>query len=424
MGISGRIIKYVRKEKGVTQEWLAEGICSISYLSKVENETLEPSSEILDLLGERLGIAQGERRGEQRELLEKELFHWYHLMKHDQHMKAAQKYIELSSCFPHPIYTELNDYYDLFRFRFEVAAKQTVMVNAEVHTLMQWHPHWTGDRHYLASKMLGFYYHLTGEHHKALDYFLAAEQQTDRTIDNVDPELFYYLAVTYLEIGLPLKAISNVQESLQLYHEALNEKAVLKCKLLLAESFHAIGDHEEAHKTVKKILALQDKKEHAEIAGKAYLLSGTIAVRKGNAKLALDSFYQALTYLEASIGETAAVYYGLARAHYELGEEEQAISCIQHAFQETSDTKQHYRLYMLHASVTNTADTLACMNKLEYEILPYFLARGDREDYLRGMEMLAEIFLEKEEYRKSAMVYREAARYRTNQYEAFGMNGR
>lgn len=52
----GSQIKTVRKEKGLTLEEVAKNTCSISYLSKLENNLLKASVEILDGLEINLGI--------------------------------------------------------------------------------------------------------------------------------------------------------------------------------------------------------------------------------------------------------------------------------------------------------------------------------------------------------------------------------
>ena len=412
MGVSGRIIKYVRNQKGVTQESLAEGICSVSYLSKVENETLEPSQEILDLLGERLQIAPGERHGERCEVLKKELFHWYHLMKHDLMDKAGRVYRELSDSFPHPIYEDLNDYFYLFRFRYEVAERKEAKVHSGAENLKQWLPLWKGDRRFLAYKMLGFYYDMVNEHRRALDYFLSAENQTDRTLDEQDPELLYFTGRCYLKIGLPVKAISHVEGALKYYQDSLSQRCVLKCKLLLARCYHKLGEDELAFAHLNKIISLEDKGVEEEWIGKAYYLLGLLTAEKGNTREALSLLYQALEYLHGRGEEYVSACYHLAKIHQGLDHFEEAAINIQEGLDYTADMKQNYRLYILEAVVSGTIDSLACLNKIENEILPYFYEHDHREECLEALELLAEVFLEKGNYKKSATLYHQACHYR------------
>ncbi|QPC47585.1 helix-turn-helix domain-containing protein [Mangrovibacillus cuniculi] len=71
MGL-GSVVKYYRLKAGMTQNELCREICSVSHLSKIENDSYEGNEETLSLLFERLGI---ELEEEQEKLigLEKEL---------------------------------------------------------------------------------------------------------------------------------------------------------------------------------------------------------------------------------------------------------------------------------------------------------------------------------------------------------------
>lgn len=52
----GNLIRVERLRKNMKQSVLARGICSISYLSKIENNQTSASEEVLELLFERLEI--------------------------------------------------------------------------------------------------------------------------------------------------------------------------------------------------------------------------------------------------------------------------------------------------------------------------------------------------------------------------------
>lgn len=55
----GQIIKRMRQSRGLTQEELAFGICSVSSLSKIENGRQTPHYRTFEALLERLGIQTG-----------------------------------------------------------------------------------------------------------------------------------------------------------------------------------------------------------------------------------------------------------------------------------------------------------------------------------------------------------------------------
>lgn len=54
--IEGLLIKKKREKLGLKQEYICKGICSISYLSKIEKGNISASNEIIGLLFQKLGI--------------------------------------------------------------------------------------------------------------------------------------------------------------------------------------------------------------------------------------------------------------------------------------------------------------------------------------------------------------------------------
>lgn len=68
----GQQIRLLRTKQKIKQLELAQGICSVSYLSKVENDTILPSEDIKRLLLDRLGINSDIDSNEQNILSELE----------------------------------------------------------------------------------------------------------------------------------------------------------------------------------------------------------------------------------------------------------------------------------------------------------------------------------------------------------------
>ena len=56
MGFVGLLIRRERLKRDWSQKGLCSGICTISYLSKIEQGKAEPSQEVLTLLLDRLGV--------------------------------------------------------------------------------------------------------------------------------------------------------------------------------------------------------------------------------------------------------------------------------------------------------------------------------------------------------------------------------
>lgn len=85
----GMNIEYERNRLSWSQEGLCKGICSVSYLSKIENGVVNPSLEIIDLLYKRLNIKVDEEIKEEAKKLRDEL--------KDAYLKGEYSFKDISS---------------------------------------------------------------------------------------------------------------------------------------------------------------------------------------------------------------------------------------------------------------------------------------------------------------------------------------
>lgn len=70
MNYAGFVLRRERLRRNWSQEGLCRDICTVSYLSKIEQGKVEPSGEVLKLLMERMNLPWREIREEDRELVE------------------------------------------------------------------------------------------------------------------------------------------------------------------------------------------------------------------------------------------------------------------------------------------------------------------------------------------------------------------
>ncbi len=114
----GTRIRYYRKRSGYTLEQLAEGICSVSYLSKFEHGE-KASDEIVQLLCNRLGISYKDvDNKEELDQINRLLDEWYEEIKDRNAVKVHEREERTSQ----DLATNIEDpliilKYDLFQFR-------------------------------------------------------------------------------------------------------------------------------------------------------------------------------------------------------------------------------------------------------------------------------------------------------------------
>ncbi|AEW53757.1 transcriptional activator [Bacillus cereus F837/76] len=113
----GKQVFYKRLQQKMTQEELCQGICSVSYLSKIENGKIEASEEILQLLCARLEIAVTDLRDVEEDVKGK-LDEWLNALVHLDKPQVERIYEELQGEMKHVLDFEIINYYKLLYTRY------------------------------------------------------------------------------------------------------------------------------------------------------------------------------------------------------------------------------------------------------------------------------------------------------------------
>lgn len=113
----GKQVFYKRLQQKMTQEELCQGICSVSYLSKIENGKIEASEEILQLLCARLEIAVTDLRDVEEDVKGK-LEDWHKAIVHLERERIEQIYADLQEQMEQVTDFEIMNYYELLYVRY------------------------------------------------------------------------------------------------------------------------------------------------------------------------------------------------------------------------------------------------------------------------------------------------------------------
>jgi HTH-type transcriptional regulator, quorum sensing regulator NprR len=119
---TGSFIKLERKKRNMTQEELSEGIVSVSYLSKIENNKADVNPNTIKLLCNRLGIEIKDNEKKYLEV-EKKCKEWYDMLfdRYDKRV-MTEKYEELQQL----ISTNINDQaitFEIHKIRYYIVLR-------------------------------------------------------------------------------------------------------------------------------------------------------------------------------------------------------------------------------------------------------------------------------------------------------------
>ncbi|KON85991.1 hypothetical protein AF332_03635 [Sporosarcina globispora] len=271
--LAGEIIKFYRQKAGLTQEQLGKGICTPSYVSKIELGQTECSSEIIVLIADRLNI-DFDNEVSNFKILGKKLHSWHKaiIMQRMNDIEEFKKELEklpfINSSHYGPLYHLLQARYYILKQNFEKA-------NVILNDIQKEYPVLPPFEQNLLKHVWGIYYiancvtNRTENHQKAVRVLNEINKE-----EYGNSEYYYDLALAYHCIDSKVMAYSYAEKALRYFKETNNTLMSINAESLmllqigndmyldmdeLAESYQNLIYHcEILHAPVKKGMLLNN----------------------------------------------------------------------------------------------------------------------------------------------------------------------
>jgi len=406
---SGRQIKFHRQAKHMTQQQLATGICSIPYLSKIENNLVTPSKEIYILLAERLNldISLSEGDKEEQVIFEKiNLWNTSMIMRKDEESKKI--YSELSTEIKY-----VDDYnviiqYKVFLFRYFMVIAEIKCAENVFFDLQKNAPFFTKTQKYYCYKFTGIFYNIKGQLNDAIKCLNnAVNISTDLNI--IDPELDYYLAIVYSRLDKIPNSIICSNKALDIYQKDFNHTRVADCCMILGINFNLIGDYDKAEYFFKKVLTL----DSLTIGNNRGLVYHNLAYTSFNQK----NYQEALNFINKSLELKKDTLRKIPSLHLkslillESEENKKTILLVDEGYDlsvKYKNKKFEYKFFMLKLRLNSSKFEQDKIDKVENEIIPYFRQQGDYHEYKSALNLVGDLYYNFRLYKSAANAYKKA----------------
>jgi HTH-type transcriptional regulator, quorum sensing regulator NprR len=244
----GSKIRFHRLKRNLTQEDLSKGIISVSYLSKLENNQVTPSNDIINLLCDRLGVNNLlDTTDHLNKLLEK----WNHalLWNKTEDAKSINEVVkkdldQTDDLIPHLFYKILCFRVLLIKGNLQDALDHMKQIQSHYKEL-------TDALKFYYHKYKGNYYYLIKEYDKAIGELKEAE--TCYVIGNVINEeeradLYYLFSLVLTRLSRYRLAIFYGEKSLSIFQGVYFQKRCAEVHLILGICYRRIRYSEEAIK--------------------------------------------------------------------------------------------------------------------------------------------------------------------------------
>jgi len=399
----GELIKFFRKKNKLTQDKLAQGICSIPYLSKVENNALKPSAEILSCLCKRLNINYDDLKSMNSKIIIEKILNWDDLIKNNALMEAQEEKQNICTDFDTSTSPYIQNLYQLVNLHLDVKLKKTID-RAILDMLEDNYDFLDYKQQYFFTRIKAYFSFQQKKWNDTIDFFLEAIR-LGANMGESDTEHYYVLSIAQSRVGLYVESNQNIKLCEMTYLKNLNYKKVIKCKVIESINYYLMKNYELAQINFENLLSNNKLDNSIKL-----IIMHNLALtyyRKEQYTLSKQVIYQSIDQ-RTQAKSLIKAYYLLALNYFKENRIEDVKTYIKRAKKimvKNKNLEYLYKFKILEKKIT------AKMNvewevELKTEIIPFFESYGDKDDLVVALKELADLYYFRKKYKLSSDLYK------------------
>ncbi|WP_042149786.1 helix-turn-helix transcriptional regulator [Paucisalibacillus sp. EB02] len=407
----GDRIKHFRTLNNHTQQEMAKGICSISYLSKIENNVVKPNEEIIELLCTKLNITKNELITEEElsQKMQTELMELSYLIR-QKNPNVLSKYDEIIKRFSNLNSPQSELVKQVFGFRIALykndGTKATFYYN-EIIKNSTYLPDWI-DSYY--NRFCGLYHYMYGNLEEAKFYYKKAEEST--SIEEKE-EIYYQLALVYnklRELGLSTFYLLQAHE---LFVKKMDYDSCTNCNMLLGINYRRMGEYQRAIETFKKIIQKPSPNTEVDLIGKAYHNLGLIYSDLRNSEKAISCYEESLK-IKSHPELKVNTMYLLSKEYLLQIDRKNAIKWYKlgkEAARKFKNEAYIIKFNVLHYEILDLVKTSEYEHYMTNVAIPFFEKIKERQTLSEYVQKLTLYYESIRQYKKSYLLLKEVNNY-------------
>lgn len=406
----GHVIKLERIKRNMKQITLAKGICTPSYLSKIENNSIVPSEEVGKLLLDRLEItiSQDKNIDDESYLAYIRDIYFEAVMNKDRQLTLAK--LEKIQAEQY-LFNDVSNYYtyQLMVFRLSSIVHDLRRDEGDmVLPLSEMAPDFNDYQSFLYHSNVGISYSLKNNRSASLDSLEHALEYFNKiTIDKWEEADFnYLLAHSYYVHQRWVIAVEYIQKALEFFKNGFYNNRVVECYLILSAA------QDKSHKTDEAIenLVLAQKiatqlKLSEHIHGITHNL-GTFSSSKEEHDKAIAYFKESLE-LRTDNSQKISPIFSLVKEYSKLGQADEVVKWATLGLEFIqSEQIDSFTNYYHHFKVYQSRNSgFKDFEKISINAIQFFNEVKDYRYAQKYSLFLAEYYNENTKYKNAAKYY-------------------
>ncbi|KGX85057.1 helix-turn-helix transcriptional regulator [Pontibacillus litoralis] len=326
----GSRIKFHRLNKGMTQEELASGIISKSYLSKIENDQSIPAQEIIHILCERLEMSYEE---DEHESLFEVINDWFELLLKGKRLEAVKAYNQIEKQVSNVSNSRLTKLYEIHKIRFFVITQEAEKAKKQMLNLTSFYTSFTLLEKYYFHKFSGDFYYSTCVYETSLEHYREAEKHLDSKIllyHQEKNDLYYLLSLTAIQLWKYHLCIFYAEKALSYYQDMYNLFRCAQCHITIGIAYKRMGELDKAIESYDKAFQIAEVITNKTLLANCHQNLGSLFFERGDIDKAIEQYIKSFEVKEESAPHKKLfTIVGLVKLYYQEGRMKDAKDWIQ-----------------------------------------------------------------------------------------------
>lgn len=415
-GSIGYRIKRERIKQELKQSFLAKGICSPSYLSKVENETIKPNKEILNLLLKKLDLNL-ELINREEDIMLIQLFELYKngIINRDRE-KITQEILKFQQ--PHFQFSSVNLYsYYLYIFRLKLMVRNfDKKLDQDISFLKKNKKNLTTKQTIIFNINMGLYFYLTGHNYKALSMFENVVKTNDFfSLEEWEKADFYnIISTSYLKNKDYNESIKYSLSALTYFKDNFLYRRIIDCFIIINIAYRNLCRFNEAKEYLSLAKKMAKDLNLTEFEGLLHHNFASLAAANGQPKLAINYYIQSFEYKrhnEQLINTLPTILCIIKEfVKLEFSSEiikwcETGLSINKKSGLNSMSYFYHFNIYLLRYTVNTEKSTF---EKTIKEAIKFFEKNNDSRYVQKYSLVLGDYYFLNKKYKLSSLYYQKA----------------
>ncbi|MYL61986.1 helix-turn-helix domain-containing protein [Bacillus hwajinpoensis] len=407
----GAKIRYFRQMKGITQEQLASGICSIPYLSKIEHGLAQPSEELVGHLCKELGVSLDQVDDEDKmNKLHNDLDSWYKEMRlrNFDEVVSYKKLIdeEIDGVEDPDMLTK----YLLLSFRYHILFRETDKANDILERLYHVQERLSEQLEFYYFYFLGLYYYQNskfkeaGEQYKKAHFLLTSMKSNSAEW----AEFYYQQALVHNRLSQITLSNNLAIKCLEMFNKEYNFKRASDTEILLGVNNRVILNYGEAEHHFQNAQKYAESFNDKRLKSIIYHDLGYVYSCQNESDMALKYYQLALQNSEVhEIEDRAKTLYLIASEYIESGNFDLARKSIDDGMELVTKTEyleyiHHFKILILKLSSKQSENQEVILK----DAVEYFEEKTRWYYVSEYGEMLADHYFNNGQYKNSSFYFR------------------